>query len=202
MSSDVVAVVHRVHDVVAAVAFFERVLWMKKISDDRLTSGALELRLLPLGLTTRQPTLELEVTASSAAECASALLKEPHARLLPEPPHPTPERIELVVQMEHGVVVRVVRVLDEDEQGVLPDLPIALAWEPEAVSLVKTTLRVVPLAFRALARKRMTESAESEARAAGATVVDVPLAVRGMMAATPAFQLPTLREALQEAGAL
>lgn len=200
--SDVVAVVHRVPDVVAAAAFFERVLWMTRVDDERLSSGALELRLLPLGKNAPQHLLEIEVATASAAECAAALLKEPNATLLPEPPHPAPDRIELVVRMRHGVVVRVVHTLDEDDLGVLPPLPTSLEWVPEAVLLVQTTLRIVPIAFRDLARVRMTERAEYEACRAGAVEVNVALAVHGMLAATPPFQLAALREALDEAGVL
>lgn len=200
--SDVIAVVHRVADVVAAAAFFERVLWMTRVDDGRLSSGALELRLLPLGELAQQPTIELEVSTASARECAVTLLQEPDACVLPEPSRSGPERIEIVVRMRHGVVVRVVQTFDEDELGVLPPLPTALEWRPDAMLLVQTTLRVVPLAFRDLARKRMTERAEYEACAAGLVEVDIGSAVRGMVAATPVFQQAVLREALAKADVL
>lgn len=203
--ADVIAVVHRVAHPAEAAEFFARVLGMTRVGTDdddpRLANGALEVRLVAAdggGV----PELELELSTDDATACVETLLQEPDTRLLPDVARTRADRIERRVAIRHGVVVRAVQLLDEDRLGVLPPLPAALEWEPDATRLVQETLRTVPLSFRDLARSRMTERAEFLACRAGAVVVDVATAVRGMLEATPAFQQPTLRATLAAAGAL
>lgn len=203
---DVIAVVHRVVQPAAAAAFLERALGMTRLEESeeecRLTSGALELRLLRRDPSSAAAELELELATNDALECRDHLLTEEGMRLRAEAARTRPDRIEVVVESAFDLVVRVVQHLDEDQLGVLPPLPAALEWDPDATLLVQQTLRTVPLAFRDLARRRVTERVEYVAVTMGNVVVDKTHAVRGMLEATPDFQLPALRATLAAAGVL
>lgn len=203
---DVIAVVHRVGQPRAAAAFLERVLGMTRTEDAddecRVTSGALELRLLPLDEGGASTVLELELATNDALEGRERLLAEPGARLRSDAHRTRADRIELEMEMPFAVVVRVVQHLDEDQLGLLPPLPASLEWASDATRLVQETLRTVPLAFRDQARRRMTERAEFLAVRDGRVLVQPTDAVRGMIEATPDFQQPALRATLATAGVL
>lgn len=201
---DVIAVVHRVDMPGDAAAFLESVLGMTRTeegdADNRVTSGALEVRLLPPDPDRAPSLLELELSANDALECRDRLLAQPGTRLRTDAQRTRPDRIELQVEAPFDLLVRVVQHLDEDQLGVLPPLPTSLEWTPDAARLVQETLRTVPLAFRDQARRRMTQRSEYLAARDGRVVVEQDDAVRGMLDATPDFQQPSLRATLAAAG--
>lgn len=165
-------------------------------------NGAVRLRLVRLEGLRRAlaPPLELEVEAEDL-DAATERLRSQLGGLRAEADRRAgADRLVRRLELGADVVVRLTRVLTEDDLGVLPPLPSGLDWHPEADRVVRRVLRSVPLIFRPAARERATRRAEELARERGEGRVGVATAVRGLADATPRFQHGTLRRALADEG--
>ncbi|MFO1349295.1 MAG: DUF2621 family protein [Gammaproteobacteria bacterium] len=199
----VTAVVHAVADLEGAAAFFMEALDFREQSRGLnaivVENGALAIRLVAAG-ENRAGELELEMTTADLDGAAAQWLQRQEVSQISAPAWVNPERMEMRLRAPHGVVLRLAREFDEDELGVLRDLPTSLDWMEEAESCVKRILRFVPVGFRDNARRRVTERAEHLAIKAGEVTVDKTTALRGLVLATPDFQIEGLRQSLRAEG--
>ncbi len=200
--ADVVAVVYPVVDLEGACAFLQGPLHMAKAAsssgDACFENGALRLELKRVP-GPQAAVLELELEARSFDSCRQELLGWPQVSAGPE--RRDGARVEQRFQAPHGLTLTLFKVLDEDELGVLPPLPATMAWSPEADGMVREMMRHVPLPFREAARKRATTCAEQRAAEEATGLVSRRAAIRGMLDATPAFELKHVRHGLQMMGA-
>lgn len=200
----VLSVIHPVDDVEQAAHFFEHTLGFheRSVTHDgvQLGNGALTVRLVPCTGPRVPGVLEIEMETRDLQEATAQLRAAGTLRVLQGEAWVTPERMEMRCQGPYGVCVTLARTFNEDELGILPELPVQLTWAPEADACLKQILRFVPVAFRGIARRRVTERAEQLTLAAGKRVVEQPLALRALVQSTPAFQHQRLQEELRSAG--
>lgn len=104
------------------------------------------------------------------------------------PPWREGRELRCVAQAPAGLTLRLVQPLDEDQLGVPDPLPTRLDWPAASEALAQQLLRLVPVSFRELARRRTTDESEREALEAGRIRVEPSDVVRGLRAATPAFR--------------
>ena len=199
-----VSVMHAVADVEQAAAFFESVLGFHErcATHDgiQMSNGALTVRLVPSTPLRPEGILEIELETPDLQETVDTLLQHAGSAVLQEEQRVTLERAEIRLQVPHGVLITLARTFNEDELGILPALPATLTWTPEAEARLKQILRFVPVMFRGLARRRVTERAEQLTRVAGKGAVDQQIALCALVQSTPAFQHQRLREELLSAG--
>ena len=193
---------HPVEAMDRALAFFEEILEMPILGRGPgwalVDNGAIAIRLEPLRPEESPRELEIELRAKDFEGARALLLEHPEISALGEIEWPRPDRKEQRLQGPFGVRLRLAREYDEDELGVIPDLPTSLEWEPEAVRLVQALLRRIPVDFRESARVRGTRRAEELAIRDGEVLVDPHLGVRAMAQITPAIRVPLVQEALRE----
>jgi hypothetical protein len=199
----VTAVIHRVTALETASDFFCTALgfYLKTKQPDwqLLENGSVTVRL------TTEPhipftSLHLELYCQQLEQQTSAVLQYADTQLVVEPFYSNPFRLETCIQAPHDVLISLVKEFNEDEVGIVPELPVCLDWQASAVTCIQQLLRVTPLAFRQLARQRITEQAEVLAAERGEISVDLNCAVQALAQVTPAFQHPTLVAALRERG--
>lgn len=200
----IVAVIHAVERLEQAVSFFHNVLEFQENGRDdgwvQMENGALTVRLVPATHRYPQGELALEMETQDLPGAASLLLQQAGVSRLTGETRVSPERAEMRLRAPHGIQLTLVRHFDEDELGILPDLPSSLTWTTEADTCIKHILRFVPIIFRGLARRRVTEYAERLTVSAGKHTVDRHTALRSLVRATPAFQHERLRAELARAG--
>ncbi len=163
-------------------------------------NGALTVRLVPHTPQRALGVLEVEMETQDIQEAAAMLRHAGALHILQDETWVTPERTEMRCQVPYGVRVTLTRTFNEDELGILPDLPVSLTWAPEADACLKQILRCIPVIFRGIARRRVTERAETLTLAAGKRVVEQSLALCALVQSTPAFQHQRLQEELRSAG--
>ncbi len=199
----VTAIIHRVTQLTTASDFFCNGLgfYTKTQSSTStwqvLENGSVTIRLttesnIPVGI------LHLEVYCQDLAQQTAALLDFADTQLIIPAFLSTPSRLETHIQAPHNILIILVKEFNEDELGILPELPTCLEWETQAVTCIQQLLRMTPLAFRDLARQRITEHAELLAAERGEISVDLSCAVQALAQVTPVFQHPTLVAQLQE----
>ena len=164
-----------------------------------LENGAVTIRLVA-ETTSPQVPLHLELYSKNLTDDTQALLKFPEILLLTENSQKNSYRIESCLQAPHGVMLTLYQEFNEDEVNLVPDLPICLDWENQAVACLQALLKYVPIEFRQLARTRVTERAEVLAAEHGEITVTLEIAVQALAESTPHFQHPTLVAALHERG--
>jgi hypothetical protein len=210
VSVDPLALIHRVADpertgsvLTGALGF----LVQERGEDGSVVvdNGALRLRLARREGSSGEPPepeepLELEAETEDLDGAVETLRHRAEVLDPGEEHRPTADRIERRVLLAEGLAVRLVRILTEDDLGVLPPLPATLAWEEASDLLVRRVLRSVPPVFRPAARKRVTRRAEAVALGGGAGEVGLESAVRGLVEATPSFQHKRLLETLEAEG--
>lgn len=108
--------------------------------------------------------------------------------------------LRTAVSLDCGIDLDLEQELTEDDLGILPPLDATLEWEEVADRALREWLRTVPLAFRADARGRATNAAETAALHNGSVVVTLAEAALGLLEATPAFGRDGVRQLLAESG--
>ena len=201
----VVSVIHAVAQLDQAAAFFAQVLDFKELDRGEdwiaMENGALAVRLVTTTAARREAgELELEMSTQDVQEAATEFLQQKNIQLLTDTTWVSPEREEMRLRAPHGIVITLSRIYDEDELGVLPDLPTSLDWDEDAECCIKRLLRFVPVNFRHPARRRSTERAEMLAVSEGNIAVDKATALRGLVQSTPGFQHQRLRQELLREG--
>lgn len=197
------AVVHHTTDPSAAGQLLARSLEFEILSTAPavvVSSGSLEMRILPVDREYPASTTRIEVRSADVRAGIDRMTSAVPATIVGPIRRPTPERELCDIVLPHGFVVVLTRLYDEDELGVVPDLPTNLEWDGEALDHVRHVLRIVPIAFRDTARIRVTQYAEATAVRCGEAEVLVEHAVRALLDTTPAFQHDALRTALAERG--
>lgn len=144
--------------------------------------------------------LRLEVVCRDLQTSIGQLTSAPGVSCVGEVRQASEQRFEQLLTTPFGIDLLLVRLVDEDEHGIIPPLDKKLLWQPEAEVLVQQTLRHVPLAFRPGARAKATGRAEYLAVGEGLIEVHSQLAVRAMIETTPAFKYDDLRRSLLEQG--
>ena len=109
-------------------------------------------------------------------------------------------RKELPMQGPHGIHITLARNYNEDELGIVPDLPMSLEWREEAESIIKKLLALVPISFRDSARCKITQKAEADTIVEGETIVGLDSAMKAIVYCTPAFRMQELRENMDKLG--
>ena len=163
-----------------------------------IENGALVLRVVPAASGRSGPPLVLElVTEDLDATCEQ--LSSLQGVGTPGPVIAVEkDRLERWVETRFGVTLAVTHKLSEDALDEFPELPTELVWQPQAIHLVQEMLCLVPVSFRADARRRITPLAETLAVQEGEVEVFLPHAVAALLRATPTFQREALRAALKE----
>jgi catechol-2,3-dioxygenase len=200
----VTAIVHRVENLVEASDFFCHTLGFYAQNKSTnygvlLENGAVAVRLVD-DADVLPTALNLELYSKQIDEDSAALLAIPGINLIAEQKRVHPTRLETYLQAPHGVTITLYQEFNEDELGIMPELPISLDWEQSAVDCIQQLLTYVPIDFRQLARHRVTERAEVLAAEQGEISVALEIAVQALAETTPHFQHPTLVAALQERG--
>ncbi len=199
------AVIHAVDDVEQAAAFFRDVLDFREHSRGsgwaQVENGALTVRLVAADRFARAPSdLELDLATPDVSAASAALLKREGLEPLMAPTWVSADRMEARLRAPHRVVLTLSRIFDEDALGILPELPTSLVWTEDAAAYTQRLLRFVPVSFRAQARKRVTECAETLAITAGDVTVERDTALRALVMSTPPFQHEGLRVAFRDEG--
>jgi hypothetical protein len=107
-------------------------------------------------------------------------------------------RHQILFTGELGINILLYKLFTEDDLGINIDLPLSLNWEPNAISIVQLLLKEVPLNFRAQARKKAVERAESITIAKGDLQVSFNIAMQSFMDITPKNKHSSLFKRLQE----
>ncbi|MBK03439.1 MAG: hypothetical protein CL920_19485 [Deltaproteobacteria bacterium] len=114
--------------------------------------------------------------------------------------HVSQERAEAHFHTPYGITLILTRNFNEDELGIIPELNMNLCWSPQAESFMRSSLRLVPVVFRDVARTRCTEKAELMSVEHGDVEVDMDTAVRAFIREAPFFMHGVLREELEKTG--
>jgi len=109
-------------------------------------------------------------------------------------------RIEQQLLCDCGIILRLSKVLNEDEMGELLSLPSSLPWDNKTDVCTRRILRIVPLSFREKARERVTQRAEYIAVEAGSLMVQETHAMQAFVEITLDFQYQALFDAMQQEG--
>lgn len=153
-----------------------------------LDNGAVAIRLVTAATGPSIPTLEVSAPdpeeLAQQLEAAGDLLELGSAKMVSE------QRLEVRAVSRHGVALCIVREFDEDDLGLLPELPSNIDWSSEAALEIRELLRQVPIAFRSEARERVTREAEAAALERGRVRVELVDAFAGLFRATPSFKRP------------
>lgn len=197
------SVVHPVADLEETVRFFTDVLSMpvrvRGADWAVVDNGSVSLRLVRSAAPPQLVALELMAADIDAS--AAQLLAEPGVERAGEVEWVSPSRKELrLAARAHGLELVLARDYDEDELAVVPPLPTSLPWTEQALDVVQTLLREVPVVFRGSARTRITERAEYLAVESGEVEVAPHHGIRAVIQVTPAFQLARLRQSLVALG--
>jgi len=197
---------HTVPSLEEATDFLKDVLQFTVRHQDQrsvlLDNGTLQLRLLsseaPHAPDSQR--LRLEISTKRLKKSATHLLARHDVKLLKEESHINMWRSELHLQTDYGIDLILFRKFNEDELGVLPELPISLDWPEDVQEPLKHILCCVPLAFRDKARKEITERAEYLTAEQGNITVAKEQAMLACAQATPLFQHHSLQEKMREVG--
>jgi Protein of unknown function (DUF2621) len=201
----VTTVIHEVAKPAEAAAFLCAALGFQLKNQQECAvvvgNGALDVRLVKTDATKQQGNqLKLEMYSNELAHSAQVLLARPGVLLIAENIQIGLERIETHVQAPFNIMICVAQEFNEDQLGIRPPLPKSLEWDEEAEDTLKDIIRIVPIEFRANARKRVTEYAEMLAGEWASICVDQETAIRALVEATPLFQHPSLQAALLKRG--
>lgn len=160
-----------------------------------LDAGAGGLRLLE----TRRPEHRTAIRVQSpTVETALEHLSRSGTRLVYPAARTADQQLVGAVQDPDGNTIYVWRPLTEDEWGFVPELPVEMAWHPEAEALLKSLLKSVPALFRGLARRRVVAVVEELAeRTKFVTREEV---IRGFILASPRVTRERNRKPLVEHG--
>jgi hypothetical protein len=109
-------------------------------------------------------------------------------------------RIEQQLLCDCGIILRLSKVLNEDEMGELLSLPSSLPWDKNTDLCTRRILRIAPLSFREKARERVTQRAEYIAVEAGSLMVQEAHAMQAFVEITLDFQYQALFDAMQQEG--
>lgn len=197
------SIVHSVESLEASLAFFGGTLALPVRTRGEswavVDNGSIALRLEARGRSSQ--TLVLELSSPELVLAAAGLLLDPVVERLSEVEwvSATRQEVRLAARI-HQVELVLARTYDEDELGIVPDLPTRLPWESDATTIVQGLLRDVPVVFRIGARRRITERAEYLSVLSGELDVSVSCAVQAVVQVTPAFQLDRLRRSLAALG--
>lgn len=198
-----VSIVHRVADLEGAVELLEQALDFAVQQRDAgwvlLDNGAIAIRLEPRSPSEPEATLRIELATRDVQEAAARLF-EVGAQVSGPLSWVSTQRQEQLFHAPYGLELLLTRFHNEDEAGIVPDLPTSLEWETDATARVKELLRRVPVDFREQARRRSTERAEALALERGEVLVDLELAIRGVVQMTPAIRVEEVRLAIVELG--
>ncbi|MDH5355352.1 MAG: hypothetical protein OEY09_12985 [Gammaproteobacteria bacterium] len=102
-------------------------------------------------------------------------------------------RQEVKLVGPENIQVDLYREYNEDELGIVPDLPKSLDWMEDAEAMTRQLLTSVPISFRESARTKVTKKAEANAIVEGDTIVTLDVACQAIVDMTPDFQYKTLR---------
>lgn len=197
------SIVHSVEALEASVGFFGGTLALPVRAQGEgwavVDNGSIALRLEARGRSSQ--TLVLELSSPEPVLAAAGLLLDPAVERLSQVEwvSATRQEVRLAARL-HQVELVLARTYDEDELGIVPELPTRLPWESDATTIVQSLLRDVPVVFRVSARSKITERAEYLSVLGGALDVGVSCAVQAVVQVTPAFQLERLRRSLVAIG--
>lgn len=198
----IVSIVHPVPDLQAAVEFFSATLGFVVSNQTTewalVDNGAIAIRLV--AEPERDCVLHLNMETGDLEAALKVFESSEEVFVESAPEWVDFDRQEQTVRLPHGLRITLFRTFNEDELGILPELPTSLDWRAEASDRIRQLLGFVPIDFRDMARRRVTEQAESLALSAGGVTVDLPLALRALVEATPAFQTDRLRDELVRRG--
>ncbi len=197
------SVVHPVTEVEPASHFFLNVLGFQKVTHDPygvvVGNGSIQIRLCLASPETGEVSkLHLELTSSNLDRSREQWLKRPEVLAVSEKIVVSQERHEVRVQGPHNLNLTIFRLFNEDDLGLLPELPTSFDWSEETETAVKLLLRCVPLPFRKEARIKVTEKAEMNAAEAGEISVGMTVALHSFIQETPLFQHRALWEEMEK----
>jgi len=109
-------------------------------------------------------------------------------------------RIEQQLRCDCGILLRLAKVLNEDDMGELLPLPTSLAWDTQTDLSTRRILRVVPLSFRENVRHQITERAEYIAVEQGELCVQESHAMQAFVEVTLDFQYQALFDGMLKEG--
>ncbi len=89
---------------------------------------------------------------------------------------------------------------NEDELGIMLPLEVSLDWHDNALTLTQYLVKVVPVSFRDVARKKIIACAEADTVVAGLFEVNQTIAIQAVIKSTPLFQHTALRDELTKHG--
>lgn len=197
------SLVHAVADPDPAALFFVGALGFELRSRGAahvvVDNGALSIRLEPAG-DGPPASLELEVLTDDLVEALEELLAHEGVEPIGSPSRVSECRFEQQLRAPHGLELRLVRELTEDDLGVLPPLPTSLLWDRYADLMTRELLREVPLAFRANARESATRRAEELSLLSGNVEVSRDSAARALLEIAPPFRKEEVASALAARG--
>ncbi|MFA5983085.1 MAG: hypothetical protein WC782_03630 [Methylococcaceae bacterium] len=196
----VISVIHYVEDPAAAADYLCNALGFQKkvkLSPRVVENGAISIRLeLVPSLAAYKNELNLAMQTQNLAQAVTELATFFKAELSSPACAVSIDRKEAQLICPHHIRLTLVEELNEDQIGILPDLPTSLIWDTRAEACIKETLRQVPVSFRELARQRVTERAEMLAAEQALLTVNLEFAVQALADVTPNFQHAQLVAAL------
>lgn len=150
-----------------------------------LDNGSLCVRLVQDAISSSR--LAIEVVSREPSETLDALAGV--ARVIEPLRWVSADRQEARLAVDDWLELVVSRKYDEDELGIVPELPVTIPWHTDASRLLRELLREVPVAFRPDARIKVVRRAEELTVEERADLsVDITIAVRALLEKTPSFQ--------------
>ena len=197
------ATIHAVEAPAEAAEFFENVLsfevgqWGNHYV---AKNGAMEVRLVKSSIQLPASELRIDVRCRTLDGATAELCRHGAISRVGVDRRVSEFREERELRGPFGLLIVLSRHYDEDELGLLPELPADLDWQEDADGHLRHILREIPLAFRDQARLRITREAEARTLARGQVQVQVPDAMEALVACTPTFQHAHLRNVIAARG--
>ncbi len=139
----------------------------------------------------------IEVQCTHIEKDSACLLQRPDVQALTDIQQ-NQNRVEQQLICDCGILLRLSKVLNEDEMGELLPLPSSLPWDNKTDEITRRILRIAPLSFREKARERVTQRAEYIAVESGSLMVQEAHAMQAFVDITLDFQHQTLFDAMQQ----
>jgi len=159
-----------------------------------LDASSISIRLLAVSSGERRATLRVQVAAPDVALRAVVVAG---GRQLYEPMRTPDHELVATAHDLDSNTITLWRALSEDEYDHVPELPTALEWTPDAITLMKSLLLAVPAIFRGLARRKVVRVVEELVAGGRISEHDV---VRGYILASAKVTRSRLRAPLTRHG--
>jgi len=197
-------IIHPVKQLSEACDFFIRILDFQIVTTEKnlilIENGALSIRLIEQSDLTTNNWLNLAMSTDNLEKTALELMQSATVIETIPPFWISDKEQQQYFTLPHQIKLTLSKIYNEDELGILPELPTQLVWQADARQSIMEILQFVPVDFRALARKRVTEQTELVTMKKGDLEVDLDCALQTLVETTPQFQYDQLKETLKEHG--